>query len=98
MRFELLYTPTAKAEYERLEKDPSSARIWKAVRKTLALMEVNLRHPGLSAHKFHSLRGPNGEEVFEAFAQQKTPAAFRVFWYYGPSKGEITILAITPHP
>jgi hypothetical protein len=27
-----------------------------------------------------------------------TPAAFRVFWYYGPEKGQITILAITGHP
>jgi hypothetical protein len=25
-------------------------------------------------------------------------SGYRVFWYYGPGPGEITILAITPHP
>jgi len=44
------------------------------------------------------LKGPNGEKVFEAYAEQKTPAAYRVFWFYGPSRGKITIFAITPHP
>lgn len=81
-----------------LEQDPSQAKVLKAVRKTLALMQTNLRHPSLNTHKFHSLVGPNGEEVFEAYAQQKTPAAYRVFWFYGPSKNQISIVAITPHP
>jgi hypothetical protein len=38
------------------------------------------------------------QKVFEAYAQHKTPGAFRVFWCYGPAQGQITILAITPHP
>ena len=38
------------------------------------------------------------EEIFEAYAENKTPAAWRIFWYYGPNKKQITILAITPHP
>lgn len=49
-------------------------------------------------HKYDSLSGPNGEEVFEAYAENNTPGAYRIFWYYGPSRGMITILAITPHP
>lgn len=39
-----------------------------------------------------------GGDVFESYAQNKTPGAYRIFWTYGPSKAEITILAITPHP
>jgi hypothetical protein len=31
-------------------------------------------------------------------AQNKTPGADRIFWCYGPEKGEMTIIAITPHP
>ncbi|WP_242063349.1 hypothetical protein [Nostoc sp. FACHB-892] len=61
-------------------------------------MEVNLRHPSLNTHKYESLSGPNGEEIFEAYVENKTPAAFRVFWYYGSEQGVITILTITPHP
>jgi hypothetical protein len=28
----------------------------------------------------------------------RTPNADRVFWCYGPDKGDITMIAITPHP
>ena len=38
------------------------------------------------------------QPVFEACAQNQTPGAFRVFWCYGPRKGDISIIAITPHP
>jgi hypothetical protein len=59
---------------------------------------MNPRHNSLQTHEYMSLKGPNGEKVFEAYAERSTPAAYRVFWYYGPSKGIITILAITSHP
>jgi hypothetical protein len=36
--------------------------------------------------------------MFEAYAQNDTPGAYRIMWCYGPGKGEITIVAITPHP
>ena len=64
----------------------------------MGLLETNLRHPSLNTHEFHSLQGPAGEKVFEAYVQQQTPGAYRVFWYYGPEKGMITIVAITRHP
>ncbi len=61
-------------------------------------MQVNLRHPSLNTHKYESISGPNNESVFEAYVENKTPAAFRVFWYYGPNRNELTIIAILPHP
>jgi len=96
--FELLFTDQADADLDSLEADAGLAKRLKAVRKALALLETNPRHPGLHTHKFSSLKGPGGEEVFEAYAENKTPAAWRIFWYYGPGKNQITILAITPHP
>lgn len=98
MANELSFTKRADTDLLMLEQDPSKKAILKAVRKTLALMEKNLRHPSLNTHEFTSLEGPNGEKVFEAYAQQKTPGAYRIFWYYGPAKRELTIIAITPHP
>ena len=83
---------------ERLSHDRGLGKRLKAVRKTLGLLETNPRHPGLRSHKFQSMEGPRGEEVFEAYAEQSTPAAYRVFWCYGPEKGQITVLAITSHP
>lgn len=98
MTFELLFTDQADADLDSLEADASLSKRLKAVKKALGLLETNPRHPGLKTHKFSSLKGPNGEEVFEAYAENKTPAAWRIFWYYGPDKKQITILAITPHP
>jgi len=95
--FELEWTDEAKATYIRIRSDASQKKRYKAVKKTIGLLAENPRHRGLQTHQFFSLKGPNGEKVFEAYAE-KTPAAYRVFWFYGPSKGKITIFVITPHP
>lgn len=57
-------------------------------------------HPSLNTHKYDSLENPydRKQPVFEAYAQNRTPGAYRVFWCYGPATGEMTIIAITPHP
>jgi hypothetical protein len=96
--FELRWSDEAKATYDRLKNSPSDKTRYEAVKKTLLNLASDPRHKSLQTHPFLSLKGPGGEKVFEAYAQQKTPAAYRVFWYYGPSKRVITILAITPHP
>ncbi len=96
--FRLRFTKEAAANLAALEADPSRAKRLKTVRKALGLLEQNPRHPGLNTHKYSSLVGAKGEEVFEAYAESKTPAAFRIFWHYGPEKRDITIVAITPHP
>ena len=97
MAFHLLFTDEARHNLEELVKDKGLSKRLKAVRKTLGLLETNPRHPGLQTHKYQSLEGPGGEDVFEAYAEQSTSAAYRVFWYYGPNRGDITILSITPH-
>ena len=98
MTFRLLFTEEAKENLHKLESDSGLAKRLRAVRKALGLLESNPRHPGLRTHEFVSLSGPRGEKIFEAYAEQSAPAAYRVFWHYGPGKGEITIIAITPHP
>mgnify|MGYP003330294076 CR=1 FL=1 len=96
--FSIILTSDAEDDLSDLAKDRSKARIYKAVSKAIRLLQANPRHPGLKTHKFTSKQGPNGEDVFEAYAQNNTPGAYRVFWYYGPKKKEITVFAITPHP
>lgn len=96
--FQLFFTDQSDKDLKKLETNNALTKRLKAVRKTLAYLETNPRHPSLNTHKYSALEGPNGEEVFEAYAENKTPAAYRIFWYYGPNKKEITILAITPHP
>ena len=98
MSYQLFFTDQANDDLDSLEKNLHLKKRLKAVRKALGYLETNLRHPGLNTHKFSSLEGANGEEVFEAYAENNTPAAYRIFWYYGPDKKNITIIAITPHP
>ena len=74
--------------------------LFEQVLKTLDLLATNVRHPGLKTHKYDEIRNPvrPDEPVFEAYAQNRTPGAYRVFWCYGPENDDITIIAITPHP
>ncbi|AFZ55996.1 hypothetical protein H6G54_18130 [Anabaena cylindrica FACHB-243] len=96
MQYKLKFTTEAKEVLKTLKiHDPKKH---KKVLKTLGLMEVNLRHPSLKTHEYDSLQGPNKEKAFEAYVENKTPAAYRIFWYSGPEQDEITILTITPHP
>lgn len=98
MIFKLIFNDDAKKQFKELENAKSKHVVFKAVCKTLALMETNLRHPSLNTHEFSTLVGPNKEKVFESCVQNKTPGAYRIFWYYGPKKNEITISSIIPHP
>jgi hypothetical protein len=88
----------ARAELEAIEQNPAQVKRLKAVRKALAFLENNPRHPGLNTHKYTSMTLETGEDVFEAYAENSTPGAYRIFWHYGPGKDVITIIAITPHP
>lgn len=83
-----------------VRKSSKQEGLFKQVDKTIRLLADNPRHPSLNTHEFHSLPHPwtRGEKVFEAYAQHKTPGAYRVFWCYGPAQGELTIIAIARHP
>ena len=88
--------------HKRVKKTKTSKQegLFKQVLKCIDLLAANPRHPGLQTHAYSSIAHPYkpNEKVFEAYVQHRTPAAYRVFWCYGPNKGDITLLAITPHP
>lgn len=96
--FVIHYAQDAENNLKDLIKQKSKKNILKAVAKSLKLMSVNLRHPSLNTHKYSEIEGPNGEDVFESYAQNNTPGAYRIFWHYGPGKGTITVLLIVAHP
>jgi hypothetical protein len=105
MQRKIKFTPTADGQYRALEESPSNAAVFEQVRKALGFFEIDPHHPSLHTHEFTSLSSAIGEKVFEAYAQNDTPGAYRIFWHYGPDeiKGRkrvpvITIIAITPHP
>jgi hypothetical protein len=85
---------------KRKTKSSRDEGLFKQVYKTVALLASNPKHPGLQTHDYHSLLHPYDpkQKIFEAYAQNQTPSAYRVFWCYGPGKQQITLIAITPHP
>lgn len=106
MKRELRFSPTADGQLTGIENNPALKGVLKQVRKTLGYLETNLRAKSLQTHVYKSLTIRYGKKVFESYAQQDTPGAYRVFWHYGPDEktksGEripiITVVLITPHP
>lgn len=104
MSFRLRWTSEATQTFQGLQRAAEQAARGRAKPskggKALRQLAVDPRHPSLNTHEYESLRDPHdpGAKVFAAYAQNKTPGAYRIFWSYGPERGEITILAITPHP
>ena len=98
--FRLLLQPEADQQIQDLEhdKDKKDLRKLAKVRKCLGFIETNPKHPSLHSHKYIEKKGKNGEDVWESYVENKTAAAWRVFWHYGPKSDEITIVAITAHP
>ena len=98
--FVIFFTQTAGTELERLVNSPADKSLAKQIKKSLGYLVMNPKHPSLKTHAYDSISHPYdpGQKVFEAYAQNNTPSAYRLFWCYGPDKKQITIIAITPHP
>ena len=100
MSFELKFTKAADIQLKNIEKNPSKSALSRQIKKSLGYLQINPKHPSLKTHIFTSAIHPWDlkEKVFEAYVQNNTPSAYRIFWCYGPGKKQITIIAITPHP
>ena len=98
MSFRLHFADPARDTLINLQSNAALLKRCKAVNAALGKLQIDPRHPGLRTHKFSERHAPDSSEIFEAYAENNTPGAYRVFWHYGPGKDVITILAITPHP
>jgi len=106
MRHELRFTLTASEQLDRIENDAALKSVLNQVRKTLGYLETNIRAKSLQTHEFTSLTRRYKKKIFEAYVQQDTPGAYRVFWHYGDDETDangkripiITVIAILPHP
>ena len=79
-----------------LEKD--EGKFFKKLVRTLGYLQENPRHNSLASHEIDDLTRKYGLKVFQSYLENNTPAAGRLFWAYGQDHGEITVLAIEPHP
>jgi hypothetical protein len=102
--FKLRFSGEASALLKLLEAgDPNQQAKLKKVRRALARLEQNPRHPGLHSHQYESFPVDTAVKVWDSYVENQTPGAWRIFWRYGPDEGQgprpvITVLAIGPHP
>jgi hypothetical protein len=98
--FRLRFAASATAELQRLAYDRGLQDTQASVNRALAKMEINLRHPGLKTHTYKGKDCPHGNDLFEAYAQNKTAGApYRIFFCYVPGeKDMLLIVDIVPHP
>jgi len=81
--------------------DPNQLAKLKNVRRALARLEQDPRHPGLASHPYESFPVDSEVKVWDSYIENKSPSAWRIFWRYGPDEpglSVITVLAIGPHP
>jgi hypothetical protein len=78
--------------------DAEERQLLKKLRKTILFLAENPAHPGLSSHEIRPLSDRYGQKVWQSYLENRTPAAGRLFWTYGPRKGVITIIGLEPHP
>jgi hypothetical protein len=95
--YKLVFTRVAQKVMEDLTSPQYTTKL-KKVRKALGQLQADPRYPALRSHKYSSLHGARGEEVWDSYVENNTPSAWRIFWHYGPGEDTITILVVGPHP
>lgn len=97
--------PEMKALWEDLQQKHKSGRankaeekIYKLMGKAMRLIANDPRYPGLRTHEITALTRRYGTKVWQSYLENNTPKAGRIYWVYGPDKGDITIIGLEPHP
>jgi hypothetical protein len=96
--FRLKLSPRAEEQRDWLKA--TNERRYKKVIKALRLLRGNPRHPSLNAQKYQELKGkaPDGGDMFEAYVENQTPSAWRIFFFYDSrDPGLIYVTSIEPH-
>ena len=73
-------------------------KLYKRLAKTLRILAENPRYPGLQSHEITALSFRYEMKVWQSYLENNTPSAGRLFWVYGPKKGDITVIGLEPHP
>jgi len=79
-----------------LSKDDNG--LYKKWGKALKLLSEDPMHTGLRTHEIDALSRRYGMKVWQSYLENKKSSAMRMYWVYGPERGEITIIGLEPHP
>jgi hypothetical protein len=103
--YQLRFAPAAAEAIRRLTDGGASTAVRLAkVRKALGRLSVDPLYPGLRSHLYQHFPGLEKGRVWDSYVDNRTPAAWRIYWMYGPNEvrdGQevpvITVLVIGPH-
>jgi hypothetical protein len=73
-------------------------KLYKKWGKAMALLANDPQYPGLHSHEIEALSRRYGDKVWQSYLENRNSSAARMYWVYGPLKGEITIIGLEPHP
>lgn len=96
--YKLLLTDELRDGLKAISQDPAMAGLEFQLKAAITKIAHNPRYKGLNSHKYQSLNDRYGQDIWESYVQNNTPGAWRLFWFYGPEKDEITLVLATPHP
>ncbi len=97
-KYKLQITSELKELLKLLSQNPAKAGLEYQLKAAITKIAHDPRYKGLNSHKYESLNERYGQEIWESYVQNNTPGAWRLFWFYGPEKDEITLVLATPHP
>jgi hypothetical protein len=92
------YWSDLEAKYNSGKLSGKEEQIFKKLIKVFKFLSENPKHNSLATHEITELSDKFGLKIWQSYIENRTPAAGRIFWAYGPGKNQITILAIESHP
>jgi hypothetical protein len=78
--------------------DVEGKRLLRRLRQVLSFLSADPRHPSLQTQEIDALSKRYGERVWQSYLENRTPAAGRIYWIYGPQRHDITVIGLEPHP
>lgn len=106
MRFSILMgVPGMLSLWERLQKEyrdgsisKGDSKLYKKWGNALRKLSDDPFYPSLRTHEIEPLSRRAGMKVFQSYLENRNSRAMRMYWVYGPEKGQITIIGLEPHP
>jgi len=83
--------------YDKDQLGKDEKKLFVRIVKAMKLLSENPRHPGLSSHEIDALSRRSNQKIWQSYLENRKSSAGRIYWSYGPGKGELTILGIEPH-
>lgn len=96
--FEILWTDQAERQLLELKRRGPVDKYIKVTKTLSTIAEHGPKYPSLRSHKYQSIKGPGGEDIWESYVENRTAGAWRVWWMYGPKTNEITLIMLGKHP